>query len=163
MVHPRQLTAVLLSPLRLVHLLHRVLGIAQLLDLGLCCALAKRAKHLHVVPTAEVLRRDDLVRLTYLLQSAEAIRVARLLLAQPCLPALTPHPACLFHAQPAIRLTRALLWLLVPCDRLCPGGRVYPLGRAPRRPGLFPDPVPGCPLRARQHELAAEHSLDFRL
>jgi hypothetical protein len=41
--------------------------------------------------------------------------------------------------------------------------RAYPQDRAPRPPRLFPDPVPGCPLRARQHELAAEHSLDFRL
>jgi len=80
-----------------------------------------------VVPTGEVLRRDELVRLM------------------------------------AIRLTRALLWPLVPCDRLCRVDQVYPLERAPRPPGLFPDRVLGCPLRAPQHELAAEHFLDFQL
>ena len=91
-----------------------------------------------MVPTAEVLGRDDLVRLVYLLlQPAKATRV--------------------------LRVRRALLWLLVPCDRLCRVGQVYPLDRALRPLGLFPDPVPGCPLRARQHELAAEYSLDFRL
>jgi len=93
----------------------------------LCCVQTAQAKHLHAVPTAEVLCRDELVRLM------------------------------------AIGLTRALLWLLVPCDRLCRVGQVYSLDRARRPPGLFPDPVAGCPLLARQHELAAEHSLDFQL
>jgi len=38
--------------------------------------------------------------------------------------------------------------------------QAYPPDRAPRRLDLFLEPVPGWLLHARQHELAAEHSLD---
>jgi hypothetical protein len=112
-----------------------------------------------------VSQRDEFAHRADLLRLAKATHVLRLRRAVPWLRAVVADLACPFHAHPvmAIRLTRALPWLLVPCDRLCRVDQVYPLDRAPHPPGLFPDPVPGCPLRARQHELAAEHSLDFRL
>jgi hypothetical protein len=143
-----------------------VLASAPPICRALCRVQTAQAKHLHVLPTAEVLCQDELVCLVYLLlQPAKATRVLRLRRALPWLRAVVADLACPFHAPPvmAIRLTRALLWVLVPCDRLCRVGQVYPLDRAPRPPGLFPDPVPGCPLRALQHELAAEHFLDFQL
>src|SRR5262249_52816713 len=63
------------------------------------------------------------------------------------------------HAQPVIGLTRAPEWHQAVCDRLCLlADRAYPQDCVPRLPlDLFPGPVAGCPLRARQHELAAEH------
>jgi len=120
-------TLACLARLRFAQLQRLVLASARPVCRALCRVQTAQAKHLHVVLTTEVLRRDELVRLM------------------------------------AIRLTRALLWLLVPYDRLCRVDQVYRLDRAPRQRGLFPDPVPGCPLHARQHELAAEHFLDFQL
>jgi hypothetical protein len=64
-----------------------------------------------------------------------------------------------------IGLTRAPEWHQAVRDRLCLlADRAYPRDRVPRLPpGLFPDPVAGCLLRARLHESAAEHFLDFQL
>lgn len=41
--------------------------------------------------------------------------------------------------------------------------QAYPPDRDLRPLDLSLEPAPGCPPRARQHELAAEYSLDFRL
>ena len=110
-----------------------------------------------------VSQRDEFAHRADLLRLAKATHVLRLLLARPLLRGVAQRRACLFHAQPVMRLTRAPLSHPALHDRLCRVDQVYPLDRAPRSLDLFPDPVAGCPLRARQHELAAEHSLDFRL
>lgn len=64
----------------------------------------------------------DVVRLVYLLQQAAAIRALRLPQGLPLRRAVPAHRVCLYHAQTArqMRLTRALLYLRVPHDRLCP-------------------------------------------
>ena len=110
-----------------------------------------------------VSQRDEFAHRADLLQPAKATHVLRLLLARPLLRGVAERRACLFHAQPVMRLTRAPLSHPALHDRLCRVDQVHPLDRAPRQRGLFPDPVPGCPLHARQHELAAEHFLDFQL
>jgi len=136
---------------------------------------------------AELSRLDAVVQhvLVFLLQMAKAIRVPRLPVvhrlsrlqtakatrvprrlprALPLLRAVGGRRACLFHAQmvTAKRLTRAPVLLPAPGDRLCRGGQAWPQARDPRPLELSLDLAPGCPPRARQHELAAEHSLDFR-
>ena len=70
-VHPRKLTAVLLSLRRVGHPLHQALEIARLVGPGLCRVQTARAKDLRVVPTAAVLCPHELVRRVYRLQSGE--------------------------------------------------------------------------------------------
>jgi hypothetical protein len=71
--------------------------------------------------------------------------------------------ACLFHAQPVMRLTRAPVSHPALRDRLCRrADQAYQPVRGPRPRDLCQQPAPGCPPHARQHELAAEHSLDSR-
>jgi len=108
--HLRKLTAVLLSLLRPVRLPHRAAAIARLLDLGLCRVQGVRAKHLHAVPMAGPSRRDELVRLAWLLPPAKAIHVPRLREALLLRRAVAGRRVGLCRAQRvmAIRLTRAL-------------------------------------------------------
>jgi hypothetical protein len=63
----------------------------------------------------------DVVRLVYLLQQAAAIRALRLPQGLPLRRAVPAHRVCLYHARTVkqMRLTRALLYLPVPHDRLC--------------------------------------------
>ena len=92
-------------------------------------------------------------------------RALRLPEALLLLRAVAAHlAACLFHAHPpmAIRLTRAPVSRLVLRDRLCRLEVALLRDRAPRPPDSSLDPAPGCPPPARQRELAAEYSLDFR-
>src|SRR5262245_11151166 len=138
MARLRTPTLACLARLRFGQLPRLVLASARLVCRALCHVQTAQAKHLHVVLTAEVLGRNELVRFVYLLLQPEKPTRVR-------------------------RLRRAGLWLLVPCDRLYRVDQVYPLDRAPRPPGLFSDPMPGCLLRARRRELAAEHFLDFQL
>ncbi|HEU0039396.1 MAG TPA: hypothetical protein VFR76_08990 [Verrucomicrobiae bacterium] len=163
-VHPRKLTAVLLSRLRLGHLLHQALASARLVCPGLCRVQTARAKDLRAVPAAVVLCLHELVRRVYRLQAVQATRVLRLRRALPLLRAVAARPACLFRVQmgTAKRLTRAPVLLPARCDRLCHADQAYLPARDPRPLDLSREPAPGCPLRAPQHELAAEHSLDFR-
>ncbi len=63
----------------------------------------------------------------------------------------------------ANRLTRALLFHPAPHDPLCRADLVYLPAPDSRPLDLSLEPAPGYPPRARQHELAAEHFLDFRL
>ena len=63
----------------------------------------------------------------------------------------------------ANRLTRALLFHPAPHDPLCHADQAFLPARDPRPLDLSRLPVLGFPLRVRQHELAAEYSLDFRL
>jgi hypothetical protein len=111
---------------------------------------------------AVVLCQDEPVRLLYVLR-AQATRVLPLPLALPSLPAAAAHLAGLFHAQPATanRLTRALVSHPVRHDPLCHADQAYPLAGDPHPLDSSPEPAPDCPPRARQHELAAEHSLDL--
>ena len=163
-VHHLKLRAVLLSLLRLVRLLHRAVGIARLPALGLYRVQAVTVKHLRAVRMAEVSRPDELVRRVDLLRSAKATRVLRLVPALRLFRAVVARRVCLLHAQPEIGLTRAPVSHLGLRDRLCRlADQAYLPARAPRPQDLFQQPAPGCPPRARQHELAAEHSLDFRL
>jgi len=113
---------------------------------------------------AAVSQRDEFARRADLLQLAKATHVLRLRPALLSLLAVAERRVWL-HAQPVIGLTREPEWHQAVRYRLCLlAGRAYPQNRVPRLPlDLFPDPVAGCPLRARQHELAAEHSLDFQL
>jgi hypothetical protein len=113
---------------------------------------------------AEALCRDDFVRRVYRLQAVKATRVLRLRRALPLLRVVVARPACLFRAQmvTANRLTRAPVLFAAPRGRLYRAGQAYLPARDPRRLDLSRAAVPGCPLRARPHELAAEHSLDFR-
>ena len=165
MVHRRKPTAVSLFPLRPVRLLRRPVGVAGLPGLGLCRVQPVRVKHLRAVRMAAVSQRDEFARRADLLQLAKATHVLRLRPALLSLLAVAERRVCLLHAQPVIGLTREPEWHQAVRDRPClPVDQAHPLDRAPRLPlDLFPDPVVGCPLRARQHELAAEHSLDFRL
>jgi len=160
--HAQQLTAVSLFLLLLAHLLHRASATAQFLDLGPCRVLAARAKDLHAVPMAALSRRDELVRLAWLLQPATAPHVLRLPQASPLLRAATAPRACLFHAHlaPANRLTRGPALHPAPHDPL---RRLEQAHCDPRRLDLSLDPAPGCLPRERQHELAAEFSSDPRI
>jgi hypothetical protein len=164
-VHPPQLTAVFVSLLRLVHLLHLVVASARLVCPGLCRVQMAKAKRLHVVPTEVVLCPHELVRRVCRPQRAKATRVLRLPRASPLRLAVAAHQACLFHAQlvMAIRLTRAPVLHPEPRDRLYRADQAYLPDCAPRRLDLCHQPVPGSLLRARQHEWAAEYSLDFPL
>ena len=163
-MYPRKLKAVSLSLLRLGHLLHQALASARLVYPGLCRVQTVRARDLRAVPTAVVLYPHELVRRVYRLQAVKATRVPRLRRALPLLRVVAALPVCLFRVQmvTAKRLTRALLSHPGARDRLCRGGRAELQARDPRPLDLFPEPAPGCPPRARQRELAAEHSLDFR-
>jgi hypothetical protein len=162
-VHHLKLTAVLLSLLRPVRLLHRAVGIVRLPGLGLCRVQAVTVKDLRAVRMAEVLWRDELVRRVDLLRPAKATRVLRLVPALPLFRAVVARRVCLLHAQPAMRLTRALLLHLAPHDLLCLADQAYLPDRAPRPLDSSPAPVPGYPPRARRHELVVGHSLDFPL
>jgi len=75
--------AVLLSLLRLRHLLHPALEIARRVCLGLCRVRAARAKGLHAVPMAVLSHRDELARLVSRLQTAQAMCLPALLQALP--------------------------------------------------------------------------------
>ena len=163
--HRRKPMAVLLSLLHPVGLPHRVLPIARRFGLGLCRVLAARVRDLRAVRLDGVQHRDELVRLVFLLGPAKATRVLRLPEALPSLRGVAARRACLFHAQPvtANRLTRALLLHPGPHDQLCRLEEAYLPDRDLRPLDLSLEPEPGYPPRARQHELAAEYSLDFQL
>src|SRR4029453_8421360 len=141
------------------------LAIARSLDLGLWRVLAGRARDLHALPTAGLSSRDGLVRWVCHLQRAPATRVLRLPRALPLLRPVAARRACLFHAQsvPANRLTREPVSHPALHDRLCRLGQGYPPDRDLRPLDLSQEPAPRCPPRERQHELAAESSLDLRL
>jgi len=110
-----------------------------------------------------VSQRDEFARRADLLRLAKATHVLRLPPALLSLLAVAERWVWL-HVQPVIGLTRVPVLHPALRDRLCHHvDLAYPPDPAPRPLDLFPDPVPGCPLRARQHELAAEHSLDFQL
>ena len=84
----------------------------------------------------------------------------------PSLRVVVVRGACLSHAQPvpANRLTMAPAWH--PEPRAQPYRRAvqaYPLDRDPRPLDLSREQAPDRYPRARQHELAAEYSLDFQL
>jgi hypothetical protein len=158
--HPQELTAVLLSLLLLVRLPQEAWALARLLDLGLCRVLAARAKYLRAVLMAELSRRDELVCHLQMVQVTCVLRLPR---ALPLLRPVDAHQARLF-AQPVLanRLTRA------PLLHRDPHGPLYlQEARLPDRDlrllDLFLDLAPGCLPRERQHELAAECSLDFQL
>jgi hypothetical protein len=155
----------LLSQLRSAHLLHRALAIVRLVCPGLCRVQTAKAKDLHAVRLAGLSCRGELVRRVYLLRTAKATQVPRLGRALPLPRAADGRRACLFHAQMvmAIRLTRAPALHPAPHDPLCHADQAYLPARDPRSLDSSPAPVPGCPPRARRHELAAEHSLDFPL
>ena len=107
----------------------------------------------------------DLVLRVFRLQRAKARHVWRLPRALPLLRAVDAHLACLFHAQPVManRLTSAPVLHPEPRDRLCRGDQAYLPDRPPRSLDLSLEPVPDCQPHGRQHESAAEYSLDFRL
>jgi hypothetical protein len=159
--HSPKPTAVSLFLLLLAHLPHRALAIARRPGLGLCRALEARARGLHAAPMAGLSARDELVRPVYLLQPGKAACVLRLPRGLPLLQFVAARRACLFHVQlvAATRLTRGPASLPALRDRLCRVRQTYPPARAPRPLDLQ---VPGCLPHARQHELAVEHSLDFR-
>ena len=160
-MHPRKLTAVLVSLLRV----DVVREIAHLLAPGLRRVQMATAKDLHAVQMAELSRQGDLVRPAWRLQRAKATGVLRLRRALPSLPVVPAHRAFLFHAQqaPANRLTRAAALHRGPHDRLCRPLQAHPRGRAPRPADSFLDPAPDCLPRARRHASAAERSSGFRL
>ena len=155
--------AVSVSLLLLAHLLHRALAVARLPGLDLCRALAARAKDLRAGRLVGLSRRDQLARLVCHLQMAKATSVLRLPRALPLLQFVAARRACLFHAQlvTATGLTKEPVSHLALHDPLCrraqaPDRDLHPLD-------LFLQPAPGCPPHERQHELAAESSLDLRL
>ena len=161
-VHPRNLTAVLLSLLRP----DRAREIARLVYRRLRGVQTARAKDLPAVPTAGLSHQDELVRRAHRLQTAKAVCVLRLPRALPLLPVVAARQAYLSHAQPVVtanRLTRAPVLHPGPYHRLCRAIPACPPDRDLLPLDLSLEPVPGCPPRARQRELAAEHSLDFRL
>ena len=114
---------------------------------------------------AELSRRDELVRPVYRLQTAKAIRVLRLPRALPLLRVVAARRACPFHAQPVTvnRLTRAPVLHPGLRAQRCHAVQASLPDRGLRPLDLSLEPAPDCHLRARQHELAAEHSSDFRL
>jgi hypothetical protein len=120
-VHPRELTAELLSLRRVGYPPRRALASARLVCLGLCRVQTARVRDLRAVPTAVVLFPHELVRRVYRLQAVKATRVPLLRQALPLLRVVAAHPACLFRAQMvmAIRLTRAPALHPAPRDRLC--------------------------------------------
>jgi hypothetical protein len=156
---------VLLSLLRLDLQLHQALEIARLVCPGLCRVQTARARGLHADRRAVVLCPHEFVHLVYRLQKAKTTHVLHLRRALQWLRGADGRRVCLFHAQPVltIRLTRALLYSQGPRDRFCRAGQAYLPDRAPRPLDSCHQPVPACPPHARQHESAAEHSLDFRL
>ena len=160
-MHSRYLTAVLLSLLRP----GRAQEIARLAWLGLRSVQTVRAKDLRAVPTAGLSRRDELVRLVCHLHRAKAICVLRPPRALPLPPVVAVRRVCPFHAQrlTANRLTRVPVLLPEPRDLLCRAVQASPPERDLDPLDLSLEPAPDCPPRARQHELAAEHSSDFRL
>ena len=160
-VYPRKLTAVSLSLLRP----GRVREIARLVELGLRRVRTARAKDLRAAQMAGLSRRDELVRLVVHLQRAKAICVLRPPRASPLLPVVAVRRVCPFHAQRlmANRLTRVPVLHRERRDRLCRAVQAYPPDRDPHLLGSSLRLAPDCPARARQHELAAEHSSDFRL
>ena len=95
---------------------------------------------------------------------AKATRVRCLHRALPLLRAEAAHRVGLFHAQMVMakRLTRALLLHRALRVLVCREGRAMLPARAPRLLDSCRELAAGCLLRARQHELAAERSLDFR-
>jgi len=109
--------------------------------------------------------RDELVRLVYLLPPGKAPCVLRLPRALPLLRVVAVRRVCPFRAQQlmAKRLTRAPVLHPEPRDLLCRAVQASPPDRDLHPLDLSLEPAPSCPPRARQHELAAEHSLDFRL
>jgi hypothetical protein len=111
--------AVSLSPLRPVRLLRRPVGVARLPGLGLRRVQIVRVKHLRAVRMAAVSQRDEFARRADLLRLAKATRVLRLRRARPLLRGVAERRACLFHAQPVMRLTRAPLSHPALHDRLC--------------------------------------------
>src|SRR5262249_4416544 len=112
---------------------------------------------------AGVSPRDALVRRVDPLRAAKTTHVPRLLPALPLFRAVAARPACLLHAQPEIRLTRAPVLHLVLRDRLCRlVDRAYPRDRDPLLPDLSLEPAPACLPHAPQRESVAEHSLDSR-
>ena len=153
-----------LSLLRLGHPPRRALARARLVYPGLCRVQTVRARDFRAVPTAVVLCPHELARRVYRFQAVKATRVPRLGRALPLLRVVAAHPACLFRAQPATanRLTRAPVLHPEPRDLLCRAVQASPPERDLHPLDLSLEPAPGCPPRARQHELAAEHSLDFR-
>ena len=143
-------------------LLRPALVIAPRVCPGLCRVRMEQAKYLRVVRRAVLSFRDAVVRRAYLLRMAKVPHLQRLPRALPLLRAGVAHPACLFHAQTAIRLTGGLpshQALRVPVSR---EGRANLLDRQLRLLDPCLHPVPGYLPRARQHELVEERSWDFR-
>jgi hypothetical protein len=128
---------------------------------GLCRVRMEQAKHLRVVRRAVLSFWDAVVRRAYLLRMAKAPHGLCLPPALPLLPAVAAHPACLFHAQTASRLTRALLSHQALRARVCREDLAKLRHRQPHPRDLSHQPVPGCPPRARQHESAGERFSDF--
>ena len=155
-----------LSLLRLGHPPRRALARARLVYPGLCRVQTVRARDFRAVPTAVVLCPHELARRVYRFQAVKATRVPRLRRALPLLRVVAARPACLFRAQmvTAKRLTMAPVLHPGPGsrDHLCRAGQAYLQARDPRPLDSSLEPAPGCPPRAQQHELVAEHSLDFR-
>ena len=94
---------------------------------------------------------------------SKAASVLRHPRALPLLQFVAARPDFLFHVQlvVATRLTRGPVSHPALHDPLCrreqaPDRDLHPLD-------LFLQPAPGCPPHERQHELAAEYSLDLRL